>query len=84
VLHKLISSQERKTDRAKARKDLEQAAAIAAALAEDRPDGLADAYRELPAYARSSARRGAHAAAGQLEKAHPSGHQSLEEIARGR
>ncbi|HSA90895.1 MAG TPA: GSU2403 family nucleotidyltransferase fold protein [Burkholderiales bacterium] len=84
VLHKLISSQERKTDRAKARKDLEQAAAIAAALAEDRPDALTDAYRDLPTSARSSARRGAHAAASHLQTSHPSGHQSLEAIARRR
>ena len=84
VLHKLISSQERKTDRAKARKDLEQAAVIAAALAEDRPDALAAACRDLPASARSLARRGAQAGAGLLQGSHPPGRQSLEQIARRR
>jgi hypothetical protein len=84
VLHKLISSQDRRTDRAKARQDLEQAAVIAAALAEDRPDALAAAFRDLPASARSLARRGAQAGAGLLQGSHPPGRQSLEQIARRR
>lgn len=67
VLHKLLSSQSRKTDREKIRKDLEQAAILAAALEEDTPGRLKETFAELPVSSRSIVRRGAQAAAKLLE-----------------
>lgn len=63
VLHKLYSSQSRRTERDKVRKDLEQAALLAAALEEDAPGSLRDAFRRAPATGRPAMRRGAAAAA---------------------
>jgi hypothetical protein len=82
ALHKLMSSQSRKADRDKVRKDLEQAAVLAAAVAEDQPHALQDAFKAFPAAGRAAARHGARAAANLLGSAHPAGRESLEKIAR--
>ncbi len=81
AVHKLYSSQSRKTDRDKIRKDLRQSAVLAAALEEDRPGALEDAFRALPAKGRPTARRGARAAAGLLES-NARAREVLERIAR--
>jgi len=62
ALHKLFSSQRRGSDRAKGRKDLEQAAALVTVLEEETPGLLADAWREMPKTARATLKRGARAA----------------------
>lgn len=71
VVHKLFASQSRRADRGKVRKDLEQAALLAAALEEDTPGTVADTFRRLPAPGRPAARRGAGAAATILRERHP-------------
>ena len=63
TLHKLFSSQARRTDRDKARKDLEQAAVLAVAAEEESPGALLDAFRVFPATGKTLLRRGARAAA---------------------
>ena len=63
VLHKLLSSQGRKADREKIRKDLEQAAVLAAVIEEDTPGILKDTFGKVPASARTAIKRGARAAA---------------------
>ena len=70
VLHKLLSSQGRKTDREKIRKDLEQAAVLAAVIEEDTPGILKDTFRKVPTPARGAIKRGARAAARILDS-HP-------------
>jgi hypothetical protein len=70
VLHKLLSSQGRKSDREKIRKDLEQAAVLAAVIEEDTPGILKDTFRKVPATARGAIKRGARAAANILNN-HP-------------
>lgn len=63
LLHKLFSSQSRRSsDRDKIRKDLEQAAVLAAALEHEMPGSLGDAFRSMPASGKPAARRGAKAA----------------------
>ena len=62
VLHKLFSSQSRKSDREKIGKDLEQAAVLAAVLEHDNPGLLADTFGQVPKSIRSAVRRGATAA----------------------
>lgn len=69
ALHKFFSSQSRRTsDRDKVRKDLEQAAAITAALEEDTPGSIAAAFRSMPASGKPAVKRGFLAASGLLEK----------------
>lgn len=63
VLHKLLSSQARQADRDKIRKDLEQAAVLAAAIEEDTPGILRDTFAKVPASGRGAIKRGARAAA---------------------
>jgi len=77
VVHKLLSSQSRRGDRGKAGKDLAQAAVLAAALEDETPGLINDAFRRLPMSGRSAARRGAAAAARLLEDAHSGGHRLL-------
>lgn len=77
VLHKLFSSQSRRGDRGKAAKDLAQAAVLAAALEDETPGRISDAFRRLPMSGRAAARRGAGAAAKLLEDAHPAGYRLL-------
>jgi hypothetical protein len=82
VLHKLFSSQSRRSARDKARKDLEQAATLAGVLEEDTPGALLDAFRAMPSKGKLPARRGAKAAARIAAPAHPPAAQILERIAR--
>lgn len=82
VIHKLFSSQSRRTDPDKIRKDLEQAATLAAAVEEETPGRLADAYRSFPVDGKTAVRRGAAAAAKLLGAAHPEAQHSLARIAR--
>jgi hypothetical protein len=69
VLHKLFSSQSRSGgDRDKIRKDLQQAAILAAAIEEETPGRLNDAFRRMPATEKPRVKRGALAASRLLEK----------------
>ena len=70
LLHKLYSSQSRRADRSKIRKDLEQAAVLAAVIEQETPGRIRDAFRRIPAGARPLVRRGAEAVA-KLLHAHP-------------
>jgi hypothetical protein len=79
VAHKLYSSQSRRADRDKVRKDLWQAAVLAAAIEEDRPGAIQDAFRAMPAMGRGAARRGARAAAA-LVQSRPAAREILEKI----
>jgi hypothetical protein len=81
ALHKLFSSQSRRTDRDKIRKDLDQAAILAAAVEEETPGRLREAFRRMPADAKSSVRKGAAAAAKLLERTHPEAFAALGKIA---
>lgn len=81
LLHKLFSSQSRSAgDRDKIRKDLQQAAVLAAALEEETPGRLSDALRRMPAAGKASARRGSLAASKLLEY-HPEAQSVLKKIA---
>lgn len=81
VLHKLYSSQSRRGDRGKARKDLEQAAMLACVLEEDTPGALRDAFRRAPAAGKAAMRRGAAAAERLLEGSRAPGLDALRSIA---
>ena len=81
ALHKLYSSQHRGSQQEKARKDLQQAAVIVAALEEDTPGLLADALRRLPVAARTGVQRGARAASRLVDGSYPEGQAFLERIA---
>jgi len=81
VLHKLYSSQSRRTERDKVRKDLAQAALLAAVIEEDTPGGLRDAYRRVPVAGRAAVRRGAAAAARLLDEVYAPGLKALKAIA---
>ena len=67
AVHKLFSSQSRRSDRDKIRKDLEQAALLASAIEEETPERLGEAYKALRAPAKAAVRRGALAAAKLLD-----------------
>lgn len=71
ALHKLFSSQSRKSERDKVRKDLEQAALLSAVIEEETPGSMRDAFRRTPAQAKSTVRRGAAAAARLLHGTRP-------------
>jgi hypothetical protein len=81
VLHKLFSSQSRRTHREKISKDLDQAATLAAVLEEDMPGQLGDTFREMPAAGKEKAKRGAHAAAARLANIHPHAEEALRKLA---
>ena len=81
VLHKLFSSQSRKADRDKVRKDIEQAATLAAVLEEEMPGRLGEAFRRMPAAGRAKTKRGALAAAKAIESRHPQGEDALLKLA---
>ena len=70
ALHKLYASQARRTLRDKARKDIDQAVVLAAALEQDTPGRLTDTFKELPRAARPAVARGALAASRQLGEPH--------------
>ena len=81
AVHKLFSSQSRRSDRDKIRKDLEQAALLASAIEEETPERLGEAYKALRAPAKAAVRRGALAAARLLEGSHAEGREALLRIA---
>lgn len=71
VLHKLYSSQMRRVQSGKGRKDIEQAAVLAAAIEESFPGRLKDAWKAFPAAGRAAARRAAQIAAKTLDDEYP-------------
>ncbi|MDQ5847839.1 MAG: GSU2403 family nucleotidyltransferase fold protein [Pseudomonadota bacterium] len=81
LLHKLFSSQSRRSDRDKVRKDLQQAAILAAALEEERPGTLRDAFKRIPAAGKTAVKRGARAASKILKTSHPEGEEALLRLA---
>ena len=81
LIHKLFSSQSRRGDRGKAAKDLAQAAVLAAAVEDETPGLIAEAFKRLPASGRPAVKRGARAAL-QLVQGHQAGQEALEKIAR--
>jgi hypothetical protein len=84
ALHKLDASQARRTARDKVRKDLEQAALLSAALEEETPGRLREAFGEMPAAARAGARRAAAVAADLLGDGAPLAKEALLWIAANR
>jgi hypothetical protein len=81
ALHKLYASQSRRSARDKIRKDLDQAALLAAVIEEDTPGRLREAFRHVPAEARTAIRRGAVAAARLLHGVRPEAEMVLQAIA---
>lgn len=81
VIHKLFSSQSRRSDRDKTGKDLQQAAILAGAVEDETPGRLAAAFRSMPAAGKSRVKRAAAAAAKLLGSAHPEAHHALVRIA---
>ena len=81
AIHKLFSSQSRRSDRDKIRKDLQQAGVLAAALEEETPGRIGDAYKALPVAAKALVRRGARAAAKLVDTAHGEAREALLRIA---
>jgi hypothetical protein len=81
VLHKLYSSQSRKANRDKIRKDLEQAAVLAAVLEEETPGRLGDAFRKFPDSGKTAVKRGARAVATILGELYPEAREVLERMA---
>jgi hypothetical protein len=82
VLHKLFSSQSRGAAvRDKIRKDLQQAAVLAAAIEEETPGRLHEAFRRIPRVGIPRVKRGARAASKLLAR-HPEAEASLLRIAR--
>jgi hypothetical protein len=79
-LHKLFSSQRHGSQRDKARKDLDQAAVLIAALEEETPGLLADTARRLPKNARPAVKRGARAALA-IAREHPEANAFLRKLA---
>jgi hypothetical protein len=82
VLHKLYASQMRRAQPGKGKKDIEQAAVLAAALEEFFPGRLTDAWKALPSAGRIPARRGALIAAKTLEDKHPEAANALRALAK--
>lgn len=82
VLHKLFASQSRTSDRGKAARDLEQAATLTAALEEELPGRLKDAFRRMPLAGKARTRRAARIAAKRLEDIHAQGADALLKLAR--
>jgi hypothetical protein len=69
ALHKLFSSQSRTSgNRDKIRKDLQQAAVLAAALEEEMPTRLKEAFRDLPNTGKSQVKKGSVAASKLLQR----------------
>jgi hypothetical protein len=81
VLHKLFSSQSRRSQRDKIRKDLEQAGVLAAAIEDETPGRLAQTLRSVPSKARPAVRRGAAAAAKLAASVDPAASRCLARIA---
>jgi hypothetical protein len=84
LLHKIFSSQSRAGgDRDKIRKDLEQAAVLAAAIEEETPGRLKDAFASMPARGKPAVRRGSLAVSKLLEN-HQEARQTFSRIAAAR
>lgn len=81
ALHKLFSSQARRSDRDKSGKDLGQAAVLAGAVEDETPGRIIDAFRRVPSAEKPTIRRGAAAAARLVGEAHPAGRDALVKIA---
>lgn len=81
AVHKLFSSQARRGDRDKARKDLGQAAVLASAVEDETPGRVLDAFRRVPRADRPTASRGAAAAVKLVGETHPAGREALLKIA---
>lgn len=81
LVHKLFSSQARRSDRDKAGKDLGQAAVLAAAVEDETPGRVLDAFRRVPRTDRPTVSRGAAAAARLVGETHPAGRDALLKIA---
>ena len=81
VLHKLFSSQSRRAEPGKIHKDREQAAIIAAALEQEMPGRLLEAWKDFPRAARAAVKRSAGAAAKVLADAHPEAEAVMMELA---
>jgi hypothetical protein len=82
LLHKIYSSQSRRgIDRDKVRKDLAQAAVIAAALEEETPGRLQDTFRAMPAAGKPAVRRGSLAVSKLLGNGHEEANKALLKIA---
>ena len=75
-----IPAPERRNDRDKAGKDLGQAAVLAAAVEDETPGRVVDAFRGVPRSDRPTVRRGAAAAAKLLGEAHAAGREALLKI----
>lgn len=82
VLHKLFSSQSRRADRDKIRKDLDQAAVLAPAIEDETPGRLSDTFKRVPRAAKTAVKRGAAAAAKLLEPRHPEAARALAKMAK--
>jgi hypothetical protein len=82
VLHKLYSSQMRRTQSGKGKKDLEQAAVIAAALEDSFPGRLKDAWKGLPSAGRSAVRRAVPIVMKILDTAYPEAAAALRALAK--
>lgn len=81
TLHKLFSSQSRRGDRDKIRKDVEQAAVLAAAVEDETPGRLRDTFKRIPSAARTAVKRGAAAATRLLGEGHEEANEALLRIA---
>ena len=83
ALHKIFASQSRTGGaRDKAGKDLEQAAALIAAVEEQTPGRLLETFRAFPRDGKSAVKRGSVAVGKMLESAHPEARAALSKIAR--
>lgn len=82
ALHKLYASQMRRAHPGKGKKDLEQAAVLAAALEESFPGRLRDAWKALPFPGRNPVRRAAQLAAKTLDGKHPEAAAALRALAK--
>lgn len=81
ALHKLFSSESRRSATGKATKDREQAAVIAAALEEEMPGRLNAAWKAFPRGGRGAVARAAGMTAKLLSGRHPEGQEALRAVA---
>jgi len=81
ALHKLYSSESRRSGAGKVAKDREQAAVLAAAVEQEMPGRLRAAWNEFPRGGRSAAARAARVAAKLLSHSHPEGEAALRAVA---
>lgn len=81
ALHKLYSSQSRRSSPGKAARDREQAAVIAAAVEQEMPGRLRAVWKDFPRSGRTVVARAARAAAKLLSQRHPEGEAVLQHVA---